>query len=153
MRGGRDRDRLRRRIDAGAMQLACTVGIFPRNARRAPARIEERAAAGGDLGEHAARHDVARRKFGQRVQACHEALAALVDQDRAFAAQALRCERRGIAPDHDRGRVELDEFGIGNDGAGARGDRKPEPLASAGWWSPHRDGRCRRSRARSRGTQ
>ena len=27
--------------------------------------VEERAAAGGDLGEHAARDDVARREFGQ----------------------------------------------------------------------------------------
>ena len=57
----------------------------------------------------------------------HEALARLVDQHRAFAAQRFGRERRRIAADHDRGRVELDEFGIGDDGAGARRDRKPEP--------------------------
>ena len=38
--------------------------------------VEERAAAGGDFGEYAARHDVARREFGERMPRQHEALAA-----------------------------------------------------------------------------
>ena len=33
-------------------------------------------------------------------------------------------KRRGIAADVDRGRVELDELGVGDDGAGARGHAK-----------------------------
>ena len=45
---------------------------------------------------------------------------------RAFAAQRLGRERRRIAADHDRGRVELHELRIGDDGAGARGDREAE---------------------------
>ncbi len=54
----------------------------------------------------------------------HEAFALAVDQRRAFAAQRLGRKRRRIAADHDRGRVELHEFGVGDHGAGARGDRK-----------------------------
>ena len=40
------------------------------------ARVKERAAAGGDFGEHAARDDVARRELGQRMARQHEAFAA-----------------------------------------------------------------------------
>ena len=90
-------------------------------------RIEERAAAGCDFGEHAARDDVARRKLGERMLCQHEALALGVDQRRAFAAQRFGRKRRRIAADHDRGRMELDEFRIADDRAGARGDRKAKP--------------------------
>ena len=60
-----------------------------------------------------------------------------VDQGRAFAAQGFRGERRGIAADGDRGRMELDEFGIGDHGAGAR--RHAEAFA-AGFRRIGRDG-------------
>ena len=115
------------------MQLAWTVGNF--SAKCAPSavgRVEERAVAGGDLGEHAARHDIARREFGERMPRQHEALALVVDQGRAFAAQRFGRQRRRIAADHDRGRMKLHEFRIGDHRAGARGDREPRPLASAG---------------------
>ena len=61
------------------------------------------------------------------MQRQHEALAAVVDQRRAFAAQRFGRERRRIAADHDRGRMELHEFRIGDHRAGARGDREPKP--------------------------
>ena len=111
MRGGRDRDRLRRRIDAGG-HAACMDGRKFLGEMRAErlACIEERAAAGGDFGEHAARHDIARRQLGQRMQRQHEALALVVDQGRAFAAQRFGRQRRRIAADHDRGRMKLHEF-------------------------------------------
>ena len=54
----------------------------------------------------------------------HEALAMIVNEGCAFAAQRFGRKRRRIAADHDRGRVELHEFGIRDDGAGACGDRK-----------------------------
>ncbi len=89
-------------------------------------RVEERAVAGGDFREHAARHDIARREFGEPMARQHEALALVVDQCRAFAAQRFGRQRRRIAADHDRGRMKLHEFRIGDHRAGARGDRKPE---------------------------
>ena len=52
----------------------------------------------------------------------HEALARAVDQHRAFAADRLGRERRRIAADVDRGRMELHEFRIGDQRAGARRD-------------------------------
>ena len=54
----------------------------------------------------------------------HEALARAVDQRRAFAADRLGGERRGIAADVDRGRMELHEFRIGDERSGARRDGK-----------------------------
>ncbi len=70
MRGGRDRNRLCRRIDAGGEAARIDRREFLGEARAERlARIEERAAAGGNLGEHAARDDVARRELGQRMDA------------------------------------------------------------------------------------
>ena len=70
MRGRRDRDRLRRRIDAGGDAARIDGREFLGEARAERlARIEERAAAGGDLGEYAARDDVARRELGERMHA------------------------------------------------------------------------------------
>ena len=79
-----------------------------------------------NLGEHTARDDVARRELGKGVARQHEALALVVDQGSAFAAQRLGGQRCGIAANHDRGRMELHEFGIGDHGAGAGGDRQSE---------------------------
>ncbi len=86
--------------------------------------VEERAMAGGDFGEHAAGHDIPRRQFSQSVPRLHETFALAVDQGRAFAAQRFGCKWRRIAADHDRCRVKLHEFGIGDDSSCARGDRK-----------------------------
>ncbi len=64
----------------------------------------------------------------------HEALALLVDEHRALAAQRLGGERRRIAADVERGRVELHELGVGDDRAGAgRGGEAAAPrLARVG---------------------
>ncbi len=90
-------------------------------------RVEECATAGFYLGEHAARHDVSRRKFSEGVPRQHEAFAFVVDQRGAFAAQGLGRKRRRIAPDHDRGGVKLHEFRIGDNCACACSDRETEP--------------------------
>ena len=133
VRRRRDRDQIARRIDAGAAAVFVHAGEALRE-RRADrrARIEERAAPGCKLGEHAARHDIARRKLGIGVDAQHEALARLVDQRRAFAAHRLGRERRRIAADVDRGRMELHELRIGDRRAGARRDGEAWPRASVG---------------------
>ena len=91
------------------------------------ARVEECATAGFYLGEHAARHDVARRKFSEGVPRQHETFAFVVDQRGAFTAQGFGRKRRRIAAEHDRGWVKLHEFRIGDNCAGAGGDREPEP--------------------------
>ena len=52
----------------------------------------------------------------------HEALAASVDQHRAFAAQRLGGERGRVAADIDGGRMELHELGVGDHRAGPGGD-------------------------------
>src|SRR5207244_2314296 len=59
-------------------------------------RVEERAMARRNLGEHTARDDVARRELGKGVARQHEALALVVDQGSAFAAQRLGGKRCGI---------------------------------------------------------
>ena len=65
----------------------------------------------------------------------HEALALVVDQHRAFAAQRFGRQRRGIAAHRDGGGMELHEFRIGDQRAGARrhaqGLRRALP---ADWW-------------------
>ncbi len=127
MRGGRDGNRLYRRVDAGRQAARMDRREFLGKARaQCLARIEECAAAVGNLREHAAGDDVARGELGERMARLHEALAAVVDQCRAFAAQRFGRKRSWVAADHDRGRVELHEFGIGDHGACARGDRKPQ---------------------------
>ena len=68
------------------------------------------------FGEDGAGDDVARGEFGIGVEGLHEALAGFVDHDRAFAAQGLGGERRGIAANGDGGGVKLDEFRIRNHG-------------------------------------
>ena len=65
----------------------------------------------------------------------HEALAAPVDEQRAFAAQRLGGERGGVAADIDGGRMELDELRVGDHGAGASGDGDAfAARLRAGWW-------------------
>ena len=113
-------------------------GISRRSARRAP---------GAHRGRRRGRPRSRRTRRGRRCRAARvrraDARAGMkrsplvVDQRRAFAAQRFGRERRRIAADHDRGRVELHEFGIGDHGAGARGDRKAE---AAGLGRVGRDG-------------
>jgi len=80
MRGRRHRDRLPHWIDAGG-HAACMDGrkFFGEMRAKRLSRVEERAMAGGDLGEHAARHDIARCQFRQRMPRQHEAFALVVD--------------------------------------------------------------------------
>src|SRR5262249_61310060 len=64
-------------------------------------------------------------------------LTGAVDEDRAFAADRLARQRGGVAPDRDRSRMELDEFGTGQHGASPRRDRKAAAVGFA-WIGGHR---------------
>src|SRR3981081_2540216 len=68
VRGRRHRDRLSCWVDAGR-HAACMDGrkFFREMRTKRGCRIEEHAMASGDLREHTARHDVARRKLGERM--------------------------------------------------------------------------------------
>ena len=94
--------------------------------------VEPGAAAGRDLGEDAAGDDVARRHLAGRVDRQHEAFAAIVDEGRAMAAQRLGGKRRGVLADIERGRMELDEFGIGEHAPARAAMPTPVPRASDG---------------------
>ena len=122
--GRRDRDRLAGGVDAGRAAVREDRGKRVR--KPIPDRgaaVEEGAAPAAHLGEHRARDDVARASSAL-VHARHEALAAGVDEDGALPAQRLGRERRRVGPDVERGRVELHELGVGDDGAGAGGERE-----------------------------
>ena len=120
-----------RRIDtrgrAGGVDIGKSCGEI-----RELARIEESAAAGRDFGKNAAGDDVARRQLCGGMDSRHEALTLVVDESGTLAAQRFGGERRGIAPDIERGRMELHEFGVGDDGTGARGRRKPGAARAQG---------------------
>ncbi len=121
VRGRRHRDRLLHRIDPGIQ----AVFVDRRELRREGvadrlARVEIDRMAGADMAVDRLRDDVARREFHHRMDAFEEAEAGLVDQRRAGAADRFGRQRRRIAADGKRGRVELDEFGIGDDRAGTR---------------------------------
>ena len=105
-----------------ARQEANTVGKCSASLGPEMAAIEESATSAGDLAEHGARHDVARAKLGVFVHRAHETLPPPIDEQRAFAAQGLGGERRGILANIDGGRMKLDELGVGDDRAGAGGD-------------------------------
>ena len=77
-------------------------------------------------------HDVARRKLGGWMHRRHEALAASIHQQGAIAAYRFRGERGRIAPDIESGRVELYEFRIGDNRAGARGHGKAAAIGFLG---------------------
>ena len=72
-----------------------------------------------------ARHDVARREIGERMQPGHERDAVDVAQHRAFAAQRLREQRPRHQRRVQRGRVELDELEVGARDAGLQRERDP----------------------------
>ncbi len=119
VRGGRDRKRLARRVEARgpgdgpragkAFRQACDSG-----------RVQEHGAAGERARGDAARDDVARREFGIGVDRRHEALSAVVEEQRPRAAQRLGQERLGIARDRERRRVKLHEFEVGEPHSAAR---------------------------------
>ncbi len=85
-----------------------------------------------DLGKVGAGDDVARGEFGIGMDGRHEALACLVDEDGAFAAEGLGGEGRRICTGGDGRGVELDEFGIGDYCAA----RAAMPMA----WAAHAGG-------------
>ena len=76
------------------------------------------------LAEDRARDDVARRELGEPMLPLHEAHAARVDEDRAFAAHRLGDERERILRRVERRRMELHELHVGERDAGAMRDRE-----------------------------
>ena len=117
-------DGLDRGIEAGGA-AACRDGGEARReiAAQRGTRVEEDTMAGGDVGGHGARDDVARLELGAPLPR-HETRAGLVDQHRAFAAHRLADQRHGIETDIERGGMELHEFHVGESGAGARRERQ-----------------------------
>ena len=120
--GGRgDRHGLGDGIDAGGMAVSGDGRVSGEDAfAQRLSRIEEDLPARLDLPEIGAGDDVARGKLGVRMDGFHEALAGIVDENGALTAQGFGGKRGGIAAGQDRRWVELDEFGIGDDGPGPR---------------------------------
>ncbi len=113
------RDRLARGIESG--------GVAARGDRREArgkalaertARIEEDAMPVAEMPPDGARHHIARLELGG------EALAGFVDEHRAFAAHRLAHQRHRVEADIKRGGMELNEFHVGQQRAGARGERQ-----------------------------
>ena len=113
MRGGRHRDGLVSRIDAGLQAGGKdggeAIGEFGTDGAAA---IEERPLAGSVLAVHGAGDDIARGQLGIGVDRLHEAQARAVDQGRAFAAQGFGAQGRRVEAGIEGGGVELDEFGV-----------------------------------------
>ena len=98
--------------------------------------------AGDGAGDH-----VARGQFEQRVVALHEALAAVVAQIRAFAAQGFGEEEARRAGKRERGGMELIELHVGEFGAGMRRPaRCRRRWRRRDWWCRSRPGLRRRWR-------
>ena len=109
VRGRRDRDRLERRVVAGALERR-------HQAREALALDRAQVEAGMPALGDRARDDVARREL------VGEAVAAVVEQQRALAAQRLG-EQEAVVD--ERRRMELDELEVGERGARAVGEHEP----------------------------
>ncbi len=119
-----DRDRLPGRIEPGGVTDRGDGREAPREtaAERDPG-IEKHFLPRGDLPPDGA---------GDHVPGCqlgaghvgHEALAAAVDQDGAFAPDRLRGQRHRIGAQRQRGRMELDELQVAQDRPGPRGERQ-----------------------------
>ena len=122
MRGGNDRDRLKRRINAGFLTIAIDGGKqLGKMAAYGFGAIQKRPASGLHFGKYAARHDITRCKFAILVDIQHETVTAGIDQKGAITAQGFGGQWRRIEPDIDGCRVKLNKFGIGNNGAGPCG--------------------------------
>ena len=128
MRRGHDGDWLSDRINPGA---AAGFG----HSRKACQQMAPNGRAGIERGRQTrrclrvdgARHHIARRKFGIRVQIGHEAMAVAVDEDSPFAAQRLGQQRRRVERAGKGRRMELHEFGIRDARAHPRGQADPLP--------------------------
>ena len=95
-------------------------------------------------------HDVARREVGERVDAQHEAVARVVDEERALAAHRLGHQRLLAArarPQPEHGRVELHELQVGD-----RRRRRAAPARRRRRWRP-RVGGLREDLAEAAGGQ
>jgi len=97
--------------------------------------VQEGAAPRCALGVDGAGDDVPGGKLGVWMLGQKETMTCGVDQVRAIAAKRLGHQGRWVPPDIQGRRVELDELGIGDDGAGQ--GRRRKPLAQQG-----RRGRC-----------
>jgi hypothetical protein len=106
-----------------------TLGEFGANALRA---IEKNFVTGGDFAVKRARDNVSRRELGVPVNGRHKSSARFIDKDCAFAAQSLGGERRRVAPDGDRGGVELNELRICDHGTSAGGHAETLAACLAG---------------------
>ena len=123
--GRRDGDEFGRWVDAGFSAMAPDSRKFLLEIRTYRlAAIEVDAAAGVEFGVDGACHDITGRKFAARIDCRHEAFAIRIDERRPFAAQCFGCERRGIDPGIDGGRMKLHEFGVGDHRTGASRHRQ-----------------------------
>ena len=116
VRRGRHGDAVARGVDVEARQHArqAREALHEAPRREVPAIEEDVAAAGaGQVPDDGLAHDVARRQLCHRMQALHEALAALVDEVRALAADGLADEHAAGAGHVERGGVELEELEVG----------------------------------------
>ncbi len=115
-----------------SMQTAKMLG--KRSAKRVPGSARQSKntrRARPHLAEHGAGDDVARRQVAAGIDAGHDALPELVDERRPLAAHGLGDQRHRIEARGERCRVELHELEVGEQRAGARGDRQPRaPLAA-----------------------
>ena len=117
-RGG-DRDHAVDRVDAGVRAVFADGGKAGEDGgAQGGARVEIDLSTRLDLAEIGAGDDVPRGQFGVWMDGGHEALAQIIDEDSAFAAQRLGGEGRRIGTGRNGGGMELDEFGIGNDSPG-----------------------------------
>ena len=124
MSGGCDRNVLHARVDAGGdAEAEDGRKLFGELGADGRVRVEADGAPALLLFEDGARDDVARRQLGVGVQCRHEAFAEIVDERGALAAHRLGDERHGIAPDRERGGMELNELHVGEQRARARRHR------------------------------
>ncbi len=122
---GRHRYGLAARIDAAGHAGGEDGGEFLGEAlANGRAGIEEGAATARDRFMDGAGDDVAGRKIPERVAAGHDRGAGRVDEHGAFAAQGFAGEGRGVGVERDRGRVELHELGVADQGARERRQRQ-----------------------------
>jgi hypothetical protein len=140
VRGGRDRDGLAGGVERGR-HVREAAQVDPAHVEEdAPARVEHALHGEGDL--------VARR------QLVHEALAALVDQERALAAGRLGDQEAVVARlvVDERGRVELRHLEVGELGPGVLGERhaRADRPARVGGALPERGGAAGREDGRPR---
>ena len=146
VRGGRDRDQLGRRVQAGLAQRADDV----RERVRVDVAHVEPDVPGVLLGHLA---EDGQRDLVARLELLDEALVVGVEQRRALAADRLG-DQEALAARHagHRGRVELDELQVGQRGARRVGEHHPdaERARRVGRPGPQRGGAAGRQDRRAR---